>query len=96
MMEPTTDNPLAEADNAVVGNNEPNLQQQDVVKEKEVSMGPMKVLEPLRTDPVKALQVKARRLERLSVACMPELHYVGQIVSGKGIIKDSTEGACCR
>lgn len=95
-MEAAADNPLLEADNAIVESNEPNLQQEVAVKDKEVSMGPMKVLEPLRTDPVKALQVKARRLERLSVACMPELHYVGQIVSGKGIIKDSTEGACCR
>lgn len=60
------------------------------------SHGPQKVLQPLRTDAVKALQSRQRRLERLSAVSIPELHYVGQIVSGKGIALDSSEGACCR
>jgi hypothetical protein len=55
-----------------------------------------KVLEPFRTDPVRALQARQRRLERLSTVAMPEVHFVGQIVSGAGIIADSTEGAFCR
>lgn len=58
--------------------------------------GPMKILMPLRTDAVKALQSRQRRIERLPAALIPELHYVGQIISGKGIVLDSTEGACCR
>ena len=58
--------------------------------------GPMKILKPLRTDAVKALQSRQRRLERLSAVSMPELHYVGQIVSGNGIVLDGSEGACCR
>ena len=58
--------------------------------------GPMKILKPLRTDAVKALQSRQRRLERLPASLIPELHYVGQIISGKGIVLDSSEGACCR
>lgn len=61
-----------------------------------VPQGPMKILKPLRTDAVKALQSRQRRLERLSAVKMPELHYVGQIVSGNGIVLDGSEGACCR
>ena len=48
-MEAATENPLAEADTAIVENSDANLLQQSVMKEKEVSKGPMKVLEPLRT-----------------------------------------------
>lgn len=66
------------------------------VVEVDASHGPMKVLKPLRTDAVHALQSRQRRLERLAAVAMPELHYVGQIVSGKGIVLDGTEGACCR
>ena len=35
----------------------------------------LKVLEPARTDPVKALQARQRRIERLSVTSMPEVPY---------------------
>ena len=59
-------------------------------------LGPMKVLRPLRTDAIKALQSRQRRLERLVAVSMPEVHYVGQLVSGKNLVLDSSEGACCR
>ena len=58
--------------------------------------GPMKVLRPLRTDAIKALQSRQRRLERLVAVTMPEVHYVGQLLSGKHLVLDPSEGACCR
>jgi hypothetical protein len=66
------------------------------VLDKEATDGPMKILKPMRTDPVKALQSRQRRLDRFAAVAMPELHYVGQILSGKGLVLDATEGACCR
>ena len=64
--------------------------------EKEATDGPMKILKPLRTDAIKALQSRQRRLDRFAAVAMPELHYVGQILSGKGLVLDASEGACCR
>ena len=58
--------------------------------------GPFKVLEPIRTDPVKLLQTRKNRLERYAVQGIPEIHFVGQISSGTGLIDDSTEGVCLR
>lgn len=58
--------------------------------------GPMRVLEPIRMDPLKSLQARQRRLERLVAKNTPEIHFVGQISSGIGIIRDTTEGCCCR
>ena len=59
-------------------------------------LGPMKVLRPLRTDAIKALQSRQRRLGRLVAVSMPEVHYVGQLLSGKHLVLDPSEGACCR
>ena len=59
-------------------------------------MGPLRILEPVRTDPIKIGQQRRRRLERLATESMPEIHYVGQIASCVGLIKDTTEGACIR
>ena len=70
-------------------------QQHNLVKQIEAS-GPLRVLEPLRTDPVKALYARQRRLDRLTALSVPEIHFVGQIKSGLGLIDDITEGACCR
>ena len=61
-----------------------------------VSMGPLRILEPVRTDPIKVGQQRRRRLERLATESMPEIHYIGQIASCLGLIKDTTEGACVR
>jgi len=58
--------------------------------------GPFKVLEPIRTDPVKLLQTRKNRLERFAVQGMPEIHFVGQITSGTGLINDANEGVCLR
>ena len=46
-----------------------------------------------RTEPLKANVPKRRRLERQSVTSMPEIHFVGQILSGSNIVMDNTEGA---
>lgn len=46
-----------------------------------------------RTEPLKANVPKRRRLERQSVTSMPEIHFVGQILSGSNIVMDNSEGA---
>lgn len=84
-------------DNDVVGDIETGLDSKSQsMPHQSMSSGPMRVLEPLRTDPVKALQARQRRLERLAATSMPEVHMVGQIVKGFDLIADNSEGACCR
>lgn len=58
--------------------------------------GPFKLLEPIRADPIKLQQTRKNRLERLAVQDIPEIHFVGQITSGTGLIDDATEGVCLR
>lgn len=57
---------------------------------------PAKLLEPIRTDPIKALEARKRRLERQVEPNVPEIHYVGQILSMSMVINDALEGAFCR
>ena len=66
------------------------------IRDKSLFLGPMKVLDPMRTDAVKALQVRQKRLERLAALNVPEIHYIGQILSGRKIVQDSSEGIICR
>lgn len=72
-----------------------NNRNQALVKQIEQT-GPLRVLEPLRADPIKLLQTRQRRLERVAASALPEIHFVGHITSGQGLIYDTTEGACCR
>ena len=58
--------------------------------------GAFKVLDPIRADPIKLLQARKNRLERFSAQGIPEVHFVGQISSGTGLIDDATEGVCVR
>ena len=59
--------------------------------------GPLRVLEPIRQDPIKNLVAyKKKKMERLTADALPEVHFVGQIVSGQGLIGDVSEGATCR
>lgn len=59
--------------------------------------GPMARFEPIRTDPIKALKDRQKRLDnRVTAKGMPEIHFVGQITAGQGLIMDTTEGAFCR
>lgn len=60
------------------------------------AVDPSKLLDPIRTDPVKALELRKRRLDRQADSFMPEIHFVGEITSGKDIAIDSTEGVFCR
>lgn len=60
------------------------------------AVDPSKLLDPIRTDPVKALELRKRRLDRQADSSMPEIHYVGQITSAKKVITDTTEGVFCR
>jgi hypothetical protein len=64
--------------------------------EKKIINGPLVILEPARTDPLASLKIRHKKLERVQVAHLPEIHFVGQLLSGRGIINDSTEGCCCR
>jgi hypothetical protein len=68
----------------------------DMTKSMTAPNVPLKVLEPTRTDPVKVLQTRQRRIERLSATAMPEVHVVGQITSGKHLVTEPGEGACVR
>ena len=72
-----------------------NNRNQALVKQIEQT-GPLRVLEPIRADPIKLLQTRQRRLERVAATALPEIHFVGHITSGQGLISDTTEGACCR
>ena len=72
-----------------------NNRNQALVKQLEQT-GPLRVLEPIRADPIKLLQTRQRRLERVAASALPEIHFVGHITSGQGLINDTTEGACCR
>ncbi len=56
----------------------------------------MRVLEPVRQDPIKALVGRQKRLERLPADGIPEVHYVGQIISGQGMLEDTSEGVSIR
>lgn len=58
--------------------------------------GPLSAMEPLRSDPIKLLHNRHRRLDRLTALKVPELHYVGQVCSGYGLTESMSEGACCR
>lgn len=60
------------------------------------TVDPSKLLDPIRTDPIKALELRKRRLDRQADSFMPEIHYVGQITSAKDVTMDSTEGVFCR
>lgn len=60
------------------------------------TVDPSKLLDPIRTDPIKALELRKRRLDRQADSSMPEIHYIGQILSAKSVILDSTEGTFCR
>lgn len=61
-----------------------------------VIAAPLSVLEPHRTDPMHSLRQRHKKMERAVASNLPELHLSGQLVSGRGIIQDSTEGCCCR
>lgn len=65
-------------------------------KEKVNIAAPLTVLEPHRTDPMLNLRQRHKKLERATASNLPELHFTGQLVSGQGMIQDSTEGCCCR
>lgn len=65
--------------------------------ENKTNYGPMKVLEPVRQDPIKLLKsYQKKRVDRLVANNLPEVHFVGQITGGTGLIADLSEGATCR
>ena len=49
--------------------------------------------EVVRTDPIKALEARKRRLERQPALMMPEIHFVGHIVGGINLVSDTSEGS---
>jgi B9 domain-containing protein 2 len=69
----------------------------DAKPDANATYGPLRVLEPIRQDPIKKMQAyKKKKMERLTANSLPEVHFVGQIVSGVGLLGDVTEGATCR
>jgi hypothetical protein len=56
----------------------------------------MKPNDVVRTETLKALEARKRRLERQAVSQMPEIHFVGQVASGSNMLTDSSEGVFCR
>lgn len=67
-------------------------------KDKDAALynGPLRILDPMRTDVVKAQLNRQNRLERLAALNVPEMHYIGQITSGRRISSDPSEGIICR
>ena len=63
---------------------------------RDLYLGPMPVLEPMRTGVVKAMQARQKRLERMSALNVPEMHFIGQISSGRKICCDPSEGVICK
>lgn len=64
--------------------------------EKDLEVGPLRVLQPIRTDPVMMLKTRKKKLERLTADFVPEIHIIGNILSGSGIVQEVSEGASCR
>ena len=78
--------------------------QQTISREQQKELNPSTALfpihkpdtSPIRTDAQNILEAKKRRLDRQIEESIPEIHIVGQIVSGQGIILDSSDGAMIR
>jgi hypothetical protein len=64
--------------------------------EKDLEKGPLKILQPLRTDPLGAMKNRHKKLERLTAESVPEIHFIGKILSGENIVMDKSEGGTCR
>lgn len=54
------------------------------------------VQEPVRTEPVKMLEPRKRRLDRQFEEKIPEIHLIGEIKDANGICLDITEGLFLR
>lgn len=55
-----------------------------------------KPYDPVRTIPLRSLDTKRRRLDRLTDETVPEVHIVGQLTYGKRLTHEISEGAFCR
>jgi hypothetical protein len=78
------------AENNLENNNVNNV---DIENNKQTNT---KTLEPFRTEALKNYEMRKRRLDRQAIDMMPEIHFLGEVRGGKGIIADTTEGAMCR
>lgn len=52
--------------------------------------------EPVRTEPVKMLEPRKRRLDRQFEEKIPEIHLIGEIKDAAGICQDLSEGLFLR
>lgn len=64
--------------------------------EKEIENGPLRILEPLRTDPLGPMKSRIKNFERLAAQSLPEIHFIGNIVHGEDMLQDPSDGCCCR
>ena len=83
-------------DNGASAGNEENNKNDNGNSSDNIQTESMRVLEPMRQDPIKAMGLRQKRLERLPAEGVPETHYIGQIKSGQNMLEDSTEGASIR
>lgn len=77
------------ADNDIEQNRHQDYDQQH-------TQGPVRILQPLRTDPIASFQTRQKRLDRLSADELPEIHFIGQISSAEGMLMDENEGILVR
>jgi hypothetical protein len=64
--------------------------------EKEIENGPLRILEPLRTDPLGPMKSRLKHFERLAAQSIPEVHFIGSIMHGEDMLQDTSDGCCCR
>ena len=64
--------------------------------EKAVERGPLRILEPLRADPIGPMRSRLKNFERLAAQSLPEVHYIGSILHGEDLLQDSSDGSCVR
>jgi hypothetical protein len=88
------DKPSSEADNKPILSETPSksLAQPSMFTEQTVT----KPTGPIRTDPLKAMDTRRRRLDRVVENSIPEIHVIGEIRSGRNIAQELSEGAYCR
>jgi hypothetical protein len=90
-------NPLQEGKDGNNGGGDADNSSSEIKQlEKDLEKGPLKILQPLRTDPLGAMKNRYKKLERLTAESIPEIHFIGKILSGEHIVMDISEGGTCR
>lgn len=94
--EKPTQRPLRDNDRKSTQNEETLEREKLKERERELELGPLKTLEPIRSDPIIKLKQRHKNIERLAAESLPEVHFIGKLLFGENIACDETEGVCCR